>query len=85
MNLTENVSSIHYVPGTTASIQGLAGPVGGCDVVSCVPLSPTSVDLAASHPESSFVFPIDADNIPISPWTYSVPSLENDEAIASVK
>ena len=47
-----------YVPGTTASIQGELGPVeGGWVVVSWVPLRRTSVDLAASQPESSFVFP----------------------------
>ena len=49
-----------YVPGTTAFIQGEVGPEGGWVVVSWVPLRRTSVDLAASHPESSRVVPITA-------------------------
>lgn len=49
-----------YVPGTTAFIQGEVGPEGGWVVVSWVPLRGTSVDLAASHPESSRVVPISA-------------------------
>ena len=47
-----------YVPGTTAFNHGDVGPEGGWVVVSWVPLRLTSVDLAASHPESSRVFPI---------------------------
>ena len=44
-----------YVPGTTASIQGMVGPLGGRVVVSWVPVTWTSVDLAASQPESSMI------------------------------
>lgn len=47
-----------YVPGTTASIHGAEGPVGGWVVVNCTPVAATSEDLAANQPESSFVFPI---------------------------
>ena len=54
----ERVSERIYGPGTTAFNQGEVGPEGGWVVVSWVPLRLTSVDLAASHPESSRVFPI---------------------------
>lgn len=47
-----------YVPGTTASIHGAEGPVGGWVVVNCTPVAATSEALAANQPESSFVFPI---------------------------
>lgn len=48
-----------YVPGTAASIHLDWEPrEGGLVVVSCLPSSLTSVDLAASQPESSRVFPI---------------------------
>ena len=49
-----------YVPGTTASIQGLSVPEGGWVVVSWTPVRSTSVDLAANHPVSSLIFPISA-------------------------
>lgn len=52
--------AVDYVPGTAASIQGEVGPEGGWVVVSWVPVSCTSVDLAASHPESSTILPISA-------------------------
>lgn len=63
----------NYVPGTTASIQGEVGAAGGWVVVSWVPVRRMSVDLAASHPESSFVFPTSAIVLPIpdralDPW-----------------
>ena len=57
-----------YVPGTTAFNQGEVGPEGGWVVVSWVPLRLTSVDLAASHPESSRVFPILAIAFRTEPW-----------------
>lgn len=57
----ENDESEHYVPGTTASIHRDSElRDGGLVVVSWTPSSSTSVDLAASQPESKSVFPISA-------------------------